>query len=349
MKYPKLTLLTCTHNGERTIQQALEAIANQTDISRDLFEVLVVDNASSDRTVQIATETIERSGINGRVLTEPRLGKMNALLKGTHEAKSELISIIDDDNFIEPGFIRYTLEIFDQYPDVCVIGSFNRIFVDQSPPPWFKWVSGQYACSPPWLADIETVAQGSKTIARTASIPGAGSTFRVKPLRQCIEKGYSFFNDTQRGKNMSVTGEDLELCWLMRSLGYKFAYDPRIQIRHAIDPERLNLKYFELLCRTQGGASLGTDPFMFTYKYCEEKWPIQWTWQWQLLSKLKRYFILVFFPGEVGKSEEERRFRNWVSKVYCSGQIKRIMVERSNYTKHIRQVAAGEWTELRVL
>ncbi|NJN59090.1 MAG: glycosyltransferase, partial [Leptolyngbyaceae cyanobacterium SL_5_9] len=50
MKSPKITLLTCTHNGERTLEQTLEAIANQTDVPRDIFEVLVVDNASSDRT-----------------------------------------------------------------------------------------------------------------------------------------------------------------------------------------------------------------------------------------------------------------------------------------------------------
>jgi hypothetical protein len=70
-------------------------------------------------------------------------------------AQSELISMIDDDNFIEPGFIRYTLEIFDQHPDVGITGSKNSLWTDQPVPDWFSWVQGRYACSQPTLENIE--------------------------------------------------------------------------------------------------------------------------------------------------------------------------------------------------
>lgn len=348
MNHPRITLLTCTHNGERTIQQALEAIANQTDVSRDIFEILVIDNASTDRTFDIATATIEKLNLNGKVLLEPRLGKINAFLKGVQEAQGEFISIIDDDNFIESGFIRYTLELFDHYPNVGMSGSLNHLFIDRPIPSWFKWISGRYGCAQPWFDEIEEHNPDGTIVAKTAVIAGAGSTFRVQPLLDCLNKGYNFFNDTQRGKKMKVTGEDLELCWLIRSLGYRFAFNPRIQIRHAIQAERLNLQHFQVLCKTIGAGSLGADPFMFTLKHNGQNFPMQWTWQWQLLSKLKRYLSFVFFPENVGKSVEERKFRNWLVKVECTGAIQRILAERSNYTKHIRQVACGKWTELRV-
>jgi glycosyltransferase involved in cell wall biosynthesis len=347
MKQPKITLLTCTYNGEKTIQQVLEAIANQTDISKDFYELLVVDNASTDRTSEVATATIQHLNLNGRVLLEPRLGKINAFLKGVYEAQGELISIIDDDNFIEPGFIRYTLEVFDRYPNVGMVGSTNHIFVDQSLPSWFVWASGRYGCSQPWLDGIEEKNSDGVVVAQTAIVAGAGSTFRVRPLLDCLDKGYSFFNDTQRGSNMKVTGEDLELCWLMHSLGYHFAHDPRIQIHHAIKVERLDLKHFEVLCRTIGAGSLGIDSFLFTHKYSGGKYPFQWTWQWQLISKLKRYLHLLFFQKS-NNSDEEQKFRNWRDKTECMGAIRRILSERGNYTKHIQLVAAGGWTELRV-
>ena len=348
MKQPKITILTCTHNGGKTIQQVLEAIANQTDISKDLYEVLVIDNASTDKTSEIASATIQRLNLQGRVLLEPRMGKINAFLKGVYEAQGELISIIDDDNFIESEFIHYTLEIFDQYQDVGMTGSTNQIFINQSLPPWFAWASGRYGCSRPTLNDIEKREPDGKVVAQCGIIAGAGSTFRAKPLLDCLDKGYAFFNDTQRGEKMKVTGEDTELCWLMRSLGYRFVYDPRIQIRHAIKAERLNLEHFEVLCRTIGAGSLGIDPFLFTNKYDMERWPIKWTWQWQLLSKLRCYIRFVFFPENFGNSDEERKFRNWIARVECMGAIRRILSERNNYTKHINQVAAGKWTELRV-
>lgn len=345
---PQITILTCTRNGENNIRQVLEAIANQTDVSRDLSEVLVIDNASSDRTAEIATAAIQELHLNGRVLSESRVGKINALLTGIKAARGELISIIDDDNFIEPGFIYYTLALFQKYPNVGMVGSKNSILTDKPIPDWFKFAQNRYACSKPYLRDVEEQDSEGVTVANFAIIPGAGSTFRVKPFQQCLEKGYRFFNDTQRGKNMKVNGEDAELCWLLYSLGYQFAYDPRIQVRHAISAERLDLNYFKRLCITQGSGEPGTDPFIFTYKYEGDRLPLRWTWQWQLLSRIKRFIRVVFFPENVGNTDEERQFRNWIARMRCWGEIKRILFERSNYTQHIRQVAGGAWTELRV-
>lgn len=346
MTQPIITLLVCTHNGEEKIEQVLEAIANQTDVSRDIFEVLVIDNASSDRTSEIALETIQNLNLNGRVLIEPRIGKIYAFLKGVYEAKGGLISIIDDDNLIEPSFIFYTLEIFNRYPDVGISGSKNCISVNQPLPFWFMWVNGRYGCAQPLLENGEQDLDG-RVVAKNGIIAGAGLTFRVSPLLECLRRGYSFFNDTQRDKEMKVTGEDTELCWLMRSLGYRFAYDPRIQLRHAIKPDRLNLQHFEVLCKTIGAGSLGVDPFMFTHKHTDEHLPIQWTWQWQLISKSKRYLKLAIVHA-FANSDEEQKFRNWRDRVECIGAIERIIHERNNYTKHIHQVATGKWTELRV-
>lgn len=349
MAKPKITLLICTHNGEMTLNHALEAIANQTDVPKDIFEVLVVDNASTDQTIDIATQVIEKLNLPGRVISEPKIGKINALLRGIYEAKGEFISIIDDDNLVEPDFLHYTLKVFENFPDVGMVGSKNSIFTTQPTPEWFSWVRGRYACAQPMLSDVETQLPNGIVIAKSAVIAGAGSTFRVKPVIECIEKGYSFFNDTQRGKNMRVTGEDLELCYLIYSLGrYKFAFDPRIQIRHFIKAERLNLEYLSVLTETQGAGALGADPFMFTHKFSGKRWPFKWTWKWQLVSKIRRYIKLSFLCTFPGSQDTEEHFRNWNFRVECMGSIKRILVERDRYNHHIRQIAAGKWTVLRI-
>ena len=345
---PQLSILICTRNGEKKLQKVINHIAAQENISKHAFDILVVDNASTDRTPEVAANAIEKAGVNGRVLTEPCVGKINAFVKGVYEARGNLISIIDDDNFISPNFVYYTLNIFENYPSVGMTGSSNSILTDRPLPNWFSWTRGRYGCSEPLLEEIEEESSDGILIARTAIIAGAGSTFRATPLLKCLDKGYRFFNDTQRSRDMKVTGEDTELCWLVRSMGYKFACDPRIELHHAVESERLELQEFKLLCKTIGAGSLGCDPFIFTYKYSSKWLPFKWTWQWQLLSKLKRYFYFVLFPGSNGNSTGERRFRNWMSKVECMGAIKRIISERENYTEHIRQVACGKWTELRV-
>jgi glycosyltransferase involved in cell wall biosynthesis len=347
MNLPKITLLTCTRNGAGTIQQALEAIAEQSDVPGEVFEVLIIDNASTDNTSELARNTIDRLGLEGRVICEPCPGKMNAFLRGVYEAKGELVSIIDDDNFIDPGFIRHTLELFDRYPDVGISGSANRIMTDHPVPDWFAWVSGRYACAQPWLDEIDTVDADGVTIAKTAAIAGAGSTFRLKPLLACLDHGYKFFNDLRSGIKITVTGEDIELCWLMRSLGYRFAHDPRVRVRHAIKPERLNFEHFKVFSKAIGAGSLGIDPFLFTHKHDSRDYPVQWTWQWQLVTKLKRYSQLVFLQ-KLARLSQKQKFRNQVDRLECLGAIKRILLEREKYTGHIRQVSSGEWTQLRV-
>lgn len=344
-----ITLLICTHNGELTIEKCLEAIANQIHVPKSCFEVVIVDNASNDNTADIASKSIKNLQLNGRIIFEPKIGKVNAFLKGITEAKSDLISIIDDDNFIESEFIHHTLEVMNQFPIVGMVGSQNSIYcISQSIPQWFLWVKGRYACAQPMLTGIETELPNGGVVAKYGVVAGAGSTFRVQPLNECIKRGYKFFNDTQRGKQMSVTGEDLELCMLFQSLGYRFAYDPRIKLRHAIRPERLDIQYLKALSKSQGAGALGADPFMFTHKFSEGRWPISWTWQWQLLSKIKRYFILRCLALISKSLDEETRFRNWAFRIECIGTIQRILIERAKYNQHIHQVAAGKWTELRL-
>lgn len=350
MNKPKLTLLICTHNGANTISKTLDFIASQKDIGYGTYEVLVVDNASTDETFQVASSTIKEKSLNGRVVQETKIGKINAFLKGIHEARSDLVSIIDDDNLIRPNFILYTLKAFKNHPEVGMVGSKNHIAANQPLPYWFEWTSGRYACSTPWLDDIKEITTDGVTIAQTAIIPGAGSTFKVDPVRSCIDKGYKFFNDTQRGKKMRVTGEDLELCWLIRSLGYCFAYDPRIQIDHAINPERLTKEGFDLLCKTIGAGSVGIDPFLFTHKYdtSAKRWPLKWTWQWQFLSKSKRYLYLLMSQLS-SYNDKKARFLARRERIECMGSIQRILYEREKYTRHIQQVASGQWTDLRVI
>ena len=106
-----LTLLTCTCNGSRTLPLVLEAFAKQR--RRDAcFEVLVVDNASTDGTAELAGALIERLGLPGRVVRDERPGKINAFLTGVCIAEAPLISVIDDDNVICDEFVERAVAWF---------------------------------------------------------------------------------------------------------------------------------------------------------------------------------------------------------------------------------------------
>ena len=69
-------------------------------------------------------------------------------------------------------------------------------------------------------------------------------------------------------------------------------------------------------------------------------------------NKVYLYYItisLFSFLSFVGcNSEEERRLRNWISRIEKAGAIRRIIIERYSYTRHFRQVVCGKWNNLQV-
>jgi glycosyltransferase involved in cell wall biosynthesis len=338
----------CTYNGSRTIVEALRSIAEQANSLKEVVEIIILDNASTDDTSKIVLDSISKFQLNARLLFEARPGKISAFLRGVKEAKGKLISVIDDDNFIEPQFIKTTLEIFEKYPTVGLVGSSNEVLVEETIPQWFEWVKSRYGCAKPYFWGDKRIQEDDTIIGQRALVAGAGSTFLAEPLKSCLSEGYIFFNDTQRGKKMSVTCEDFELCWLIYSLGYDFAYNPSIRLRHSIDPNRLNLKYLQTLCRAIGAGRLGTDPFLLFPKSKAQKSSIKYTWQfrllWELLAILKAYILSIFAPPR----DPYNCFEKWLYRIERVGAMQRIISERNNYTRHIRQVVFGKWNKLRV-
>ena len=173
-----------------------------------------------------------------------------------------------------------------------ILASRNIPAVD-NPPDWFGKVFRWYACSTPSASEADA-GRGTRysgpgpALGDCEIIAGAGSTFRKAPLLDALGKGYRFFNDARRARD--IAGEDLELSLLLESLGYCWAYDPRITLRHHIDPERLSWKAARRLGRGIGAGMLGIDPFYLTVPQAMASRVSRWrnTWQWQALSKAKR-------------------------------------------------------------
>ena len=89
------TVVLCTYNRCESLAKALASTAClQLPGSVD-WEVLVVDNNSSDRTREVAEEYCRRSPGHFRYLFEPRQGKSHALNTGIREARGDVIAFIE--------------------------------------------------------------------------------------------------------------------------------------------------------------------------------------------------------------------------------------------------------------
>jgi Glycosyl transferase family 2 len=115
---PKVTVLLAVHNGEPYIGEAVGSVLEQTFTS---FELLVVDDASTDDTIGI----VERFGdARIRILRNERnLGQVPSLNRGLADARGEYVARIDADDACLPTRLERQVEILDAEPRVGLVGT----------------------------------------------------------------------------------------------------------------------------------------------------------------------------------------------------------------------------------
>ena len=92
----KVSVIVCTYNREPFLLKTLEALATQT-VSDKLFEIVLIDNNSKDRTAEICSDFKEKyAELNFSYILESKQGLSFARNRGLDEAKGELLVFIDD-------------------------------------------------------------------------------------------------------------------------------------------------------------------------------------------------------------------------------------------------------------
>lgn len=112
----RLSLVICTHDRARLLEDALGSLARQ-GVPADVG-VIVVDNQSGDATVGVAAAFARRHSWL-RYCVEPRLGPVLARNTGLREARGRYVAYVDDDCRLPAGWLTAALHVLDQIgPDV---------------------------------------------------------------------------------------------------------------------------------------------------------------------------------------------------------------------------------------
>jgi glycosyltransferase involved in cell wall biosynthesis len=101
-----ITVVLCTYNRCESLAKTLESVGASTLPEGFSWEVLVVDNNSTDRTRQMVEEFCRRDPIHFRYLFEPKVGKSQALNAGVSNANGEILVFTDDDVSVESTWLR---------------------------------------------------------------------------------------------------------------------------------------------------------------------------------------------------------------------------------------------------
>jgi len=227
----ELTILVCTYNRAGLLAGALESLENQS-LARDRFEVIVVDNGSTDDTVQVVSRCAERGEIDLRYVRESELGLDAARNRGIREAGGETIAFLDDDARARYDWAAAILEGFRLH-DAPILGGRVDLVWEIPRPSWFSDVLLRYlihcdygpeaveVTSPPWLY-------------------GTNVAFR-KSLFQEIGL---FRLDLDRKGDSLMGGGDTEFFVRARARGRRLLYVPTLVVRHLAPAIRLTRRFF---------------------------------------------------------------------------------------------------------
>jgi glycosyltransferase involved in cell wall biosynthesis len=111
---PRVSVVIPAYNEEKYLPQALSSLRQQ---SHKDFELLVVDNNSTDATKDIARK------FGATVITEDRQGYVYALSRGLREAKGDVVAVMDADTRAFPSWVATIQKLFVDQEVVAATGA----------------------------------------------------------------------------------------------------------------------------------------------------------------------------------------------------------------------------------
>lgn len=128
-----ITVIIPTRNRAQLLNAAIQSLAQQT-LSQETFEVLVIDNGSTDGTADAVKDKASvRSNV--RYIYEPKPGLHAGRHRGMLEASGDLLVFADDDIEALPSWLATIQEVFAD-PKVAMVGGNNRPMFLEQPPAW---------------------------------------------------------------------------------------------------------------------------------------------------------------------------------------------------------------------
>jgi GT2 family glycosyltransferase len=200
LTWPRISVVVCSYNGERTIRDCLEGLLS---LDYPNFEVIVVDDGSTDSTAAIARDYAFR------LITTENLGLSNARNVGMKAATGEIIAYLDDDARPDPHWLTYLAATFLNTEHAGVGGP-------NLTPPGDGPIAYCVAKAPGNPVHVLLSDQEAE------HIPGCNMAFR----KACLQAIGGF--DPQ----FRVAGDDVDVCWRLQQRGWTLGFSPAAVVWH---------------------------------------------------------------------------------------------------------------------
>lgn len=228
---PDLAVVVCTYNRAARLERTLQSLLRLQVPTGLTWEVLVVDNNSSDPTRRVCDQMPPALPV--RYLFEPRQGKSFALNRAIRETKAGLLLFTDDDVTVDPQWLATLWDAARRHPDTLCFG--GRIFPrwEVTPPAWLE----RYA---PTLLSGPTVTVDLGDWEQVYAKPFLGANLA---LRRSVFETLSFREDLGPNPGDAVRGEETDLQQRLHAAGHDGRYVPAAIVHHHNPAGRMTERY----------------------------------------------------------------------------------------------------------
>jgi glycosyltransferase involved in cell wall biosynthesis len=229
---PVLSVILCTLNQAGYLRKALASLVAQT-LPRAAYEVLVVDNGSTDAT----RETVEafQHMENLKYLCDPVLGLSHARNTGWQKARGKYAVYLDDDAVASPDWLARILHRFETLvPQPGSVGGKVAPIWEAERPQWLTRELEHHLSLVDWRDSPMFLDEDRFYLAGT----------NVSYRRGILQESGGFQTNLGRKGPLLLSNEELWMQYFLRSRGYLIWYDPEILVHHHIKAQRLSQSWF---------------------------------------------------------------------------------------------------------
>ena len=263
-----LSLIVCTYNRDRYLYGALQCIA-ENGFPLEAYEIILVNNMSTDNT-EAECQRFQKDypGVDFHYFVETRQGLSFARNRGIEESRGDTLVFLDDDSYIQKGYLENLQKQLEAHPDADAFGGkIDPIFESGEAPKWLsKW---NYS----WVSAIDLGKQVRLFKGKAFPI---GANMGIK--KAMLSKIGIFNTELGRSKKNLMGGEEKDLFERIRQQGGNIYYFPDVVVQHVIPPSRTTYEYVKRL-----GEGVGMSERIRTLNIS------RWKYLKRLLSELVKW------------------------------------------------------------
>lgn len=232
------TIVIPTYNRAPLLGQTLRSLAAMRVEPGCRWEIVLVDNNSTDNTRLVVAKAADDFPVPLRYVFEPRQGRSNAVNRGIAESAAPLVFFTDDDVRVSEEWLAAGLRAFAERPEIAYLGGPVRPIWEAPRPRWLDEARGDlwgsiaildYGPAPFVFEEQRKVPVGANMAVRRALIDRIGG---CRP-------------DLGRTKGRLLMGQEIpELLARARAAGARGLYVPAMSVDHHVPATRLRKSYF---------------------------------------------------------------------------------------------------------